>query len=141
MTRKAAIKMLTVEVRELLREHDIVVSRDKFVSSVGRAWVDERNRHRIKVPPLTTIQNIYVVFHEIAHAILGHYEDISKTDYIQEYEAERWALNKLKEFDIHKHFPEDYIMAEKSAKMYVFSYMIKEEGEIRTSIKNWILKF
>lgn len=140
MTRREMVITLRREVRALLKEHGITVSREKFISSVGRAWV-EGNKSIIKIPPLTTIRHIYVAFHEIAHVTKNHYDDHVKKEYLQEYEAEKWALNKLKEFEVDIFFPEDYKIIEQEAKRYVFSYMVRENTQIQERVKKWILKF
>ena len=131
---------LRKEARSLLKEYGIKVSREKFISSVGRAWVDG-NKSIIKIPPLTTIRHIYVAFHEIAHVIKDHHNENTKKEYLQEYEAERWALNKLREFGVDSFFPIDYKEIEQDAKRYVFSYMVQEKTQIPDRVKNWILKF
>lgn len=135
VNRKETIKLLKQEVKFLIKKHNICVSKEKFSSSIGRAWTQD-GKDMIKIPPLTTLSNIYVALHEIGHILKDHFH---KKEYLQEYEAEKYALKKLKEFNVHINFPKDYEKIERDAKLYVFSYMLKEECKLENRTINWVV--
>ena len=71
----------------------------------------------IDIPQPTTQYKLGVCFHEIGHIMLNHQS--SKYRYVEEYEAERYAIAKLKEYGIYNI---RYIVG---AKLHVISWIIK----------------
>jgi hypothetical protein len=138
MTEKELISVLRKEVRKLLQKNSITVSREKFVTSVGRAWVEGR-RDVIKIPPLTSLEKIAVAFHEIAHAIFEHSET-TKKEHVQEYEAEIWTLKKLRKFNAHVILPSEYISIEKEARRNVYWCTLDDGVEVQSRIKKWLFR-
>ena len=63
--------------------------------SCGRAWVALKE---VKIPNATDPDRTGVAFHEIGHVLLNHRG--KKPVYLQEYEAEIFALAKLKQYQI-----------------------------------------
>lgn len=62
-------------------------------SSCGMAYWNTRT---VKIPKPTNIDRLGIGFHEIGHIVLGHggiY--LNKPVWKKEYEAEKWALDKL----------------------------------------------
>ena len=134
--KRLLLSNLRKEVRKLLHKNSITVSREKFVTPVGRAWV-ERRKDIIKIPALSSLDKIAVAFHEIAHAIFGHYEG-NKKEHVQEYEAEIWTLKKLKKFNAHIISPKEYISIVKEAKRNVYSYTLEDGVKVQSRIKRWL---
>lgn len=67
-------------------------------ASCGKAYHNSRN---IKIPKPVDFDTFGVCLHEIGHVLLGHLEKdgkIGKTRYIEEFEAEQFAIKKLKEY-------------------------------------------
>lgn len=62
-------------------------------SSCG--WADVRKRE-LKIPRPYDYDRLGVCFHEIGHIVLNHIGE--KPRYIEEYEAEKYAIEKLKEY-------------------------------------------
>lgn len=63
-------------------------------SSCG--WADIKNRE-IKIPKPLDYDRLGVCFHEIGHVVLNH--SSGKPRYIEEYEAEKFAIEKLKQYN------------------------------------------
>ncbi len=65
-------------------------------SSCGHAGRDRK----IKIPRPIDYDTLGVCFHEIGHIVLGHMDDEEngKTRYIEEFEAEMFAIQKLHEY-------------------------------------------
>lgn len=65
-------------------------------SSCGQA---QRGR-KIRIPKPVDYDTLGVGFHEIGHIVLGHMDDEpnGKTRYVEEYEAEMFAIQKLREY-------------------------------------------
>ena len=105
---------LKEEIKNLIKENEIIVAREKFKSPAGRANIKER---KIKIPKITDINSAATVIHEIAHIILAH--DVNVPDYICEYETERWTINYLKACNIHVDYKSDYMEYISNARTYV----------------------
>ena len=127
-----------IEIKKLVQEHKITVSRQKFKSSVGRAYVDEK---RIKIPSIIDLYTAAVAVHEIAHVILNHPNEID--EYLVEYETEMWTIRFLKKHDMHVDYKaefEEYVMG---AKSYVESIINKQKQvnaniKVRKRVNNWL---
>lgn len=53
---------------------------------------------KIKIPKPIDYDTLGVCFHEIGHIVLGHMnEDANDFRYVEEYQAEMYAIKKLKE--------------------------------------------
>ncbi len=64
-------------------------------SSCGEAY----EGREIKIPKPEDFDTLGVCFHEIGHIVLNHFEDdIRKPRYVEEFEAEIFAIEKLKEY-------------------------------------------
>ncbi len=103
-------------IKSEIKKHNITVERKKFRTNVGRASYEER---RIKIPIITDIESIYIILHEVGHIVKKHSNDLKKPLYLQETEAELWALSKLRKWNIHKHFHEDYELLKRRAQRYI----------------------
>lgn len=107
---------MKVAVRKEIKKNYIVVNKKKFRTNVGRAYPPHPI---IKIPIITDIESVYVIFHEIAHIKLKHVNNNKKLTYIQEMEAEQYALRCLRKFSIHKMFPDDYKIIREKAIIYI----------------------
>lgn len=107
---------LKLKLKKLIKKHNIIVSRKKFRSNIGSSWADDR---KIKIPIIVDIESVYVVLHEIGHVVLNHGIDSKKPLYLEELEAELYALRFFKEWKINKYFPEDYNKIKQKAQRYV----------------------
>ena len=103
-------------IRKEIERNYIVVSKKKFKSNVGRAYPFERV---IKIPAVRDIESIYIIFHEIAHIKYYHTENPRKRTYLQELEAEIYALRCLRRHNIHKLFPQNYAAIRNRAANYI----------------------
>ena len=65
-------------------------------SSCGVAYINTR---QIKIPIPVDYDTLGVCFHEIGHIVLNHGGKNSKPRFIEEYEAEQYAIQKLKEYN------------------------------------------
>lgn len=108
----------------------------KVEPSAGlRGWAIVKDRH-IKVPwPTTTRKRLYILAHECGHVFLEH-TGRRKPRYVEEYEAEQFAIAKLREHGIP--VPKSML---KRAKAYV-AYKIRQAErsgakKIDTKIRNW----
>jgi len=63
--------------------------------SCGTAFMETRE---VKIPHPVDYDTLGVCFHEIGHIVHGHDEKSGKTRYVEEYEAEQFAIQKLKEY-------------------------------------------
>ena len=52
----------------------------------------------IDIPKPTDFYSLGVCFHEIGHVVLDHIRKNGKLRYVEEYEAEQFAIQKLKEY-------------------------------------------
>ena len=111
-------------INRLLKKHNISIY-GTSKTNVGEA---EPEYNRIRIPAIFDIYSVYVIFHEIAHVIYGHYLNPERTSYQQEMEAERYALHQLRRFSIHKLYPDTYNQIRKDASEYVMKF-IKQELE------------
>jgi hypothetical protein len=107
---------LKTAIKKEIEHNYIVVNKKKFRSNVGRAYPHER---AIKIPAIRDLESIYIIFHEIAHVKYFHTENPKKRNYVQELEAEIYALRCLRKFKIHKLFPENYAFIRNRAISYV----------------------
>jgi len=127
-----------IEIKKLIQEHKITVSKQKFKSGVGRAYVEEK---RIKIPRIIDLYTAAVVVHEIAHVILNHTDEVD--EYLVEYETEMWTIRFLKKHDMHIDYKaefEEYVMG---AKSYVSSIINKQKHvnaniKVRKRVNNWL---
>ena len=102
-------------------------------SLTGRA---SYSKGMIASPKPKTRKALYIYLHECAHFVL-HKKKSSKKKYIQEYEAEKWAHEKMREYGIK--VPRDMT---KQAKKYV-SYKIGQAcrrglKKIDPEVKKWV---
>jgi hypothetical protein len=129
------------EVKLLIKEHGIKVTRAKFKSPAGRAWVQDRI---IKIPKMDSFQAVGTTIHEVAHIILNHPDDYE--DYLREYETERWTIKYLKKHDMHKDYKVEFNQLVENSKLYVQSHLeryitrSKKKG-IEPKIKKSVLKW
>lgn len=54
--------------------------------------------NKVKIPKPIDYDTLGVCFHEIGHVVLGHFNEGSTLRYIEEYQAEMYAIQKLKEY-------------------------------------------
>lgn len=129
-------------IKDLIRKEGISVTRKKFKSPAGRAWVSEK---RIKIPRIVDFQSAGTAIHEIGHIILGHDDDVP--DYICEYETEKWTINFLKSCNMHIDYKAEFEYYVEGAKLNV-SHNVKkhvarieklgESPKIRKKILKWL---
>jgi len=124
---------LKKEIKRLVKKHSIVITTKRFKGPSGRSWVSPKI---IKIPRLITIENIALTFHEIGHIVLNHVKS-KKALYIEEYEAEQYALKKLREFNVHRYEREAYKKYLARAKRYVKNHISEDEEKVRKTILNW----
>ncbi len=110
-------------IKRLLKKHKIKVFFKRFQTNVG--WADACIR-TIRIPNLIDIASAHVIYHEIAHVIFNHYSNPKRRDYLQEMEAEKYALQMLRRFNIHKTFPVIYNNIKEDAIIYVIKYILQE---------------
>jgi len=79
---------------ELINNNIRVIQWSK--SSCG--WADAQTRE-IKIPFPRDYDTLGVCFHEIGHIVLNHIGE--KPRFIEEYEAEQYAIQKLKEYGLY----------------------------------------
>ena len=89
-------------IKKFLKKYNISAKIAKTVNG-GYAYCHEKNKKRkIKIPKTISPYNLGVGLHEIGHIILSHCEYKKnelidqRPTYIQEYEAEKFAINHLK---------------------------------------------
>lgn len=102
-------------IKAEIKKYNIIVERKKFRTNVGRALCEEK---KIKIPIIKDIESIYVILHEIGHIAKKHIGN-SKPTYLQETEAELFALAKCRKWNIHKYFPGDYELIKSRAQIYI----------------------
>lgn len=89
-------KMMSILLDELKKNKIKVEKWSKI--SCGEAY---ENR-KIKIPKPIDFDTLGVCFHEIGHIVLGHMDKESKRlkkfRYVEEYEAEMFAIEKLREY-------------------------------------------
>lgn len=57
-----------------------------------------RNGRTIKIPKPVDYDTLGVCFHEIGHIVLDHFGEGTDLRYIEEYQAEMYAIKKLKQY-------------------------------------------
>lgn len=78
---------------ELAKNNVTVIKWNK--SDCGTAYYKDRE---IKIPRPVDFISLGICFHEIGHIVKGHYNGNGKTRYVEEYEAEQFAIQKLEEY-------------------------------------------
>ena len=85
--------MMEIVLKEV-KKHKITIT-NWSKSSCGEA----REGKKIKIPVPVDYYTLGVCFHEIGHIALKHFEENTrKFRYVEEYEAEQYAIQKLKEY-------------------------------------------
>ncbi len=110
-------------INRQIKKHDIRLYGRPFKTNVGEA-IPAINL--IRIPAIYDIRSIYVSYHEIGHIIFGHYINPKRRPYLQEMEAEKYALQQLRRFSIHKLFPDIYAAIKEEAADYVIKFIMKE---------------
>jgi hypothetical protein len=107
-------KKANQEIQRQIKKYNIRVHKKKFRSNVGRAWV---HLNLLKIPFVQDIESIYIIFHEIGH--IRHNHDDKKWNYLQELQAESYALAQLRSIGIKELHPKEYKEVHERAKHYV----------------------
>jgi hypothetical protein len=108
--------MMEIVLSEV-RENDITIKKWNRKSH-GKS---EEGR-QIVVPVPKSPYSIGVCFHEMGHIVLGHFEsETRKLRYVEEYEAEQYAIEKLKE---HGYYRKKY-------KYRAIQYVLSEIAQIK----------
>ena len=115
-------RQLTLALAKEIKRLKIVISKKRFRTNVGWAWPAKR---KMKIPIIHDIESIYVIAHEIGHIDLCH-SNVTSRNYIQELEAEEYALNWLKKFNIHQLFPQDYKEIRIEAVRYIMDNIYRD---------------
>lgn len=110
-------------INKQIAKQFIIVNRKKFRTNVGRAYPYEKV---IKIPIITNLESVYIIFHEIGHIVFNHCPNPKKRTYMQELEAEQYSLRNLRKFNIHKIFPHEYNMIHDRAKSYIIQHIMYE---------------
>jgi hypothetical protein len=86
--------MMDIVLREM-KDNNINLEKWSH-SSCGHAC----KGRKIKIPKPVDYDTLGVCFHEIGHIVLGHMDDgeNGKTRYVEEFEAEMFAIQKLHEY-------------------------------------------
>jgi predicted metal-dependent peptidase len=86
--------MLEIVLNEA-RKYDISI-----ISWSKNSYGEAQKGKVIKIPVPIDYDTLGVCFHEIGHIVLNHFDEKSKKlRYIEEYEAEQYAIQKLKEYN------------------------------------------
>lgn len=122
-----------------IRKFKITVHRKKFKTNVGRAFFPSNT---IKIPVIKDLMSIHVILHEIGHIIKNH-DKRNIPLYIEEFEAEEFALSILRKWNIHKLFPKDYKKIRFEAVKYLMWNILSDIGAgIKLkNIRHRVLKF
>ena len=122
-------------IRYALKARKIKIK--KWVKSDGGGWANLTDKWVIMPWPKTII-DFGRCWHEIGH--FEHKHNSTKTRYVEEYEAEIYAINKLKEYGLNT---QRYTIG---AKLYVMHQILKAldrkhpEEKIPEEIKKWFGK-
>jgi hypothetical protein len=91
--------------------------------------------HRVFIPLPVDDYALYVCLHEIGHLVTGE----ARYAYLQEYKAEQWAIQKLKQ---HGYYKKNF---EREAKQYVVNIMYEDilfrglqPHKVRPNVLDWI---
>jgi hypothetical protein len=81
----------------------------------------------VEIPIPKSSYSIGVCFHEIGHIVLKHFDtEVRKLRYIEEYEAEQYAIKKLKEYGYYN----------KKYKYRAIQYVLSEIAQIKNRKKH-----
>ena len=70
----------------------------RILKSIARHWFKIHKVKNIHIPPPTTRKRMYIIAHELGHLACNHIQN--KKRFIEEYEAERYAHNLMRQFHI-----------------------------------------
>ena len=87
--------MLEEIVKQELINNNITLN--KWTSS-SCGWANPEKRE-IAIPKPVDYDTLGVCFHEIGHIVLNHIDGQGKPRFVEEYEAEQYAIQKLKEYN------------------------------------------
>lgn len=76
------------------KKNKIVITKWIKDGSYGFAY----DKRKIKIPIPIDEDTLGVCFHEIGHIVLEHFKNNGKKRYIEEYESEQFAIQKLKQY-------------------------------------------
>jgi hypothetical protein len=107
-------KKANQEIQRQIKKYNIRIHKKKFRTNVGRAWV---HLSLVKIPFVQDIESIYIIFHEIGH--IRHNHDDKKWNYLQELQAESYALAQLRSIGVKQLYPKEYKEVHERAKYYV----------------------
>lgn len=116
-THPKIFRSLKKKIFRQIKAHRITIVKKRFQSNVGRAYFDQINF--IKIPVIRDLESIYIILHEIGHVANGHTKYAKKHSFIEEMEAELYALRYLKLWKMHKMFPDSYKAIKDRAEYYV----------------------
>lgn len=131
-------KKANQEIRKQVKKYNIRIHKKKFRTNVGRAWV---HLNLVKIPFIYDIESIYIIFHEIGHIRFNH--DDKKWNYLQELQAESYALYQLRKIGIKQKYPAEYKEVHERAKYYIMTNILYdiEIGLKVKDISDQALKF
>ncbi len=118
---------------------DVIIARDRYKFPWGMAWVEDG---RIKIPYLNDLFRLAVAFHELGHIRLNHAPGIVD-DPVEEYEAEVFAIRKLRKYNLHKgiYYQEyrQYISkAKRDVEQHIRHYLKRNRsGKVPYKVRKW----
>lgn len=112
-------KRANQEIQRQIKKYNIRIHKKKFRTNVGRAWV---HLNLLKIPFIYDIESIYIIFHEIGHIRYNH--DDKKWNYLQELQAESYALAQLRKIGIKEKYPKEYKDVHERAKHYIMTNIL-----------------
>lgn len=115
------------EIKRQVKKYNVRIHKKKFRTNVGRAWV---HLNLVKIPVIYNIESIYITFHEIGH--IKHNHNDRKWNYLQELQAESYALAQLRKIGVKQNYPKEYRSVLRRAKEYV---MLNILYDIETGLK------
>jgi len=121
-------------VRKELKKHNVRVVRWS-TSCCGESYYAVTGKKTVKIPRPIDTETCGVCFHEIGHSIKQH--QYLQPSYFEEYEAEQYAIKKLKQYGIYSR------KYEHDAILYVIEHIAKyyNEGNNLSEIPKKIVRW
>lgn len=122
-------------VKSLLDRYGIRVKKWDEYCDTTTYWADF-DQHAIQIPIPDCDWSLYICLHEIGHIVKGD----RKHSYLQEYHAEKFALNLAEKYKLRR-----YKSMVKNSKHYVLLYIIQDiifndldPNAVRKEVRAWL---